>query len=305
MDIDYAKLGQVVVAGLSAGAVYAMVGLGYNVVFAATRVFNFAQGQMLMLGIMLTWQFRDEWGWPAGLAVLAAVLTVGVANVAVERVGVAPLVRSGSRAGGAGHGTELASLITTLGISIAMLNLTIIHWGPDTKPFSPYFPFTGMNLGGVTITRQQILMVAVALALTFGYRAFTSFTRWGVGLSAMAEDSGAAALRGVPVGRGRMLAFLLAGIISGAAGAAIGPITGADPAVGFGFGLKGFVAIAIGGFGSTTGALVGGMVLGLTEAATTTYWDDRYRVYAGLALVLVVLMVRPRGLFGRVALREV
>jgi branched-chain amino acid transport system permease protein len=301
--VDVELFAQAVMAGVSIGAIYALVGLGYNVVFAATRVFNLAQGQVLMLGVMFTWQFRQEWGWPTLLAVAAAVLLAGAANVVVERVAVAPLVRRGHAAAGHAPG-GLATLITTLGASIIILNLAVEYWD-DTQPFTRYFPGVGYHLGDVTITRQQLLMIGAAVVICCGYQAFTARTRWGTALAAMSEDPEAAALRGVPVERGRILAFFVAGIISGLGGAAIGPIAFANPALGFEFGLKGFVAIAIGGFGSITGALVGGMVLGLTESMTATYWDDKYRVYVGLALVLVVLMVRPRGLLGKLNVREV
>ncbi|MGH9188066.1 MAG: branched-chain amino acid ABC transporter permease, partial [Acidimicrobiales bacterium] len=291
-----------IVSGCSAGAVYTLVGLGYNVVYAASRVFNFAQGQILMVAVMVLWQLRQQWGWPTVPAIGGAVVCAALVNLAIERVAVTPLLRRG---GGAGqHPLQLASLITTLGASIILLNLAIVIWGPDTKPFTPYFPFDGIDIGRVTIGYQQMLMVALAVALATGYHLYTTRTRWGTGLAAMSEDAEAAALRGVPVARGRMLAFVLAGAISGLGGAAIGPIAFANPAMGFGFGLKGFVAIAIGGFGSILGALVGGLVLGLSEAAVVVYWDDKYRAYAGLVLVLAVLLVRPKGLFGRVSLRE-
>lgn len=293
---------QALIAGLASGAVYALVGMGYNVVFSGTRIFNLAQGQILMLGTMFTWTFRERLGMPAVIAILLAALAAGVVNVIVERVAVAPLY---ARKGSSDHSRILGTFITTLGVSIAVQNLAVVIWGVDALPFRAYFPLTGLHLGGVTITAQQTFMVAVAALAIFGYRLFTVRTRWGVGLSAMSEDAEAALMRGVPIVRGRVLAFFLAGILSGLGGAVIGPIAFANPNLGFEFGLKGFVAIAIGGFGSATGALWGGMILGMLEAIMVTYGNDQYRTYAGLILMLAILLLRPNGLAGRIALRRV
>ena len=290
---------QAVVSGLSVGAVYALVGVGYNVVFAATRVFNLAQGQILMLGVMFTFQFRQVWGLNTLLAVALGAIAAGLVNVLVDRAAVAPL-----RA--AGHGFHgLGTLVTTLGASIVIVNLAVMHWGNDPQPFNRYFGIRGWDIGGVIITKQQVLMVVGAIVVVGAYQLFIDRTRWGVGLSAMAEDSEAAALRGVPVAYGRSLAFFLGGLISGIGGAIIGPVTAANANLGFEFGLKGFVAVAIGGFGSATGALAGGMVLGISESMMVTYGNDSYRTFAGLLLMLAILLVRPQGILGKLSPRQV
>jgi len=290
---------QAVVSGLSIGAVYALVGVGYNVIFAATRVFNLAQGQILMLGVMFTYALRQEWGLNTVLAVGLAAIFAGLVNVLVDRLSVAPLRQTGHTFHGIG------TLVTTLGASIVIANLAQLHWGAAALPFERFFPVRGWNLGGVIITKQQVLMVGGAILIIGLYQMFIDRTRWGIGLSAMAEDSDAAALRGVPVAFGRSLAFFLGGLISGLGGALIGPVTAADPNLGYTFGLKGFVAVAIGGFGSATGALAGGFVLGISEAMMVTYSNDAYRTFAGLGLMLIILLVRPQGLMGRVSLRQV
>lgn len=293
---------QAAVSGLAAGAVYALVGMGYNVVYGGTRIFNLAQGQVLMVGVMMTWVLREQAGLPAVVAIALAALLAGLANVAVERVAVAPLYL---RPAVGQHAHLLGAFVTTLGAAIVAQNLANIVWGHEALPFQPYFELTGLHVGGVTVTAQQAFMVAVAVLTVLAYQTFSTRTRWGTALQAMSEDSEAAMLRGVPIVRGRMLAFVLAGILSGLGGAAIGPIVFANPNVGFEFGLKGFVAIAIGGFGSSVGALAGGLILGITEALMVTFGDDQYRAIAGLVLMLVVLLVRPRGIAGRYSLRAV
>ena len=290
---------QAIVSGLSVGAVYALVGVGYNIIFSATHVFNLAQGQILMLGVMFTFAFRQTWGLPTVVAIGLAAIAAGLANVLVDRACVAPL-RASSHVF---HG--LGTLVTTLGAGIIIVNLAVIHWGAEPHVFNRFFPIRGWDIGGVIVTKQQVLMVVGAVVIIAAYQAFIDRTRWGIGLSAMAQDSEAAALRGVPVAYGRSLAFFLGGLISGIGGALIGPITAADPNLGFSFGLKGFVAVAIGGFGSATGALAGGITLGITEAMMVTYGNDTYRTFAGLGLMLVILLIRPQGIMGRISLRQV
>jgi branched-chain amino acid transport system permease protein len=293
---------QTLASGLSVGAIYALVAIGYNVVFASTGVFNLAQGQIVMLGVMFVYQFRVVWGVPTAAAFVLAAVAAGVVNLLVERLSVAPLARQ--RGGALAH-VALPAFVTTLGASLVIQNLVLLHYGSVALTFNQYFSARGIDLAGVTVTWQQIFMVVMALGIVGAYHAFTTRTRWGVGLTAMAQDPEAAALRGVPIVRGRMIAFLLAGIISGLAGATLAPVTLADPLIGFNLALKGFVAMAIGGFGSSTGALVGGGVLGLTEAFMVSYGDDQYRIFASLLLLLVIFLIRPRGLFGRLQVREV
>ncbi len=293
---------QAVVSGLTIGAIYALVAVGYNVVFASTQVFNLAQGQLVMMGAMLTFQFRQVYGVPTVPAIVAAVAACGLINVAIERVCVAPLVRL---RGGAQTHFALPAFVTTLGASLVVLDLAEIIWGSYQHSFDPYFSLRAFQVGGVTISRQQLFMIIVALVVVGVYHLFTKRTRWGLGLLAMAQNPEGAALRGVPVANARMVAFGLAGVLSGIAGMAIGPVSFADSTLGFDIALKGFVAMAIGGFGSTAGALAGGAVLGLTESMMVTYGDDRYRIYASLALLLLVFALRPRGLLGRQVIRTV
>jgi branched-chain amino acid transport system permease protein len=293
---------QAVVSGLTIGAIYALVAVGYNVVYASTRVFNLAQGMLVMVGVMMAYEFREVMGWPTIAAITGAVAIAGLVNVAIERVCVAPLAR---RRGGSQHHIALPAFVTTLGASLVILDIFEIIFGSEILPFHPYFPARAYHVKGVNISRQQLFMIAAALIIVLLYHLFAKYTRWGLGLSAMAQNPEGAALRGVPVGGARIVAFALAGVISGLAGVAIAPVTYADPTLGFNYALKGFVAMAIGGFGSTTGALVGGATLGLTESMLVTYGNDQYRIYASLVLLLVIFTLRPRGLLGRKTIRTV
>ena len=293
---------QAVVSGLTIGAIYALVAVGYNVVYASTQVFNLAQGMLVMVGVMMAYEFREIMGWPTIAAIAAAVAIAGLVNVAIELVCVAPLGRT---RGGSQRHIALPAFVTTLGASLVILDIFEIIFGSETLPFHPYFAARAYHIHGVNISRQQLFMIAAAVIIVVLYHGFAKYTRWGLGLSAMAQNREGAALRGVPVGGARIVAFALAGVISGLAGIAIAPVTYADPTLGFNYALKGFVAMAIGGFGSTTGALLGGATLGLTESMLVTYGNDQYRIYASLALLLVIFTLRPRGLLGRRTIRTV
>jgi len=293
---------QAIVSGLTIGAIYALVAVGYNVVYASTQVFNLAQGQLLMMGVMITFQFREVHGWPTVAAIAFAVVCCGAINIAIERICVAPL---GRVRGGSQHHLALPSFVTTLAASLIVLDIAEIIWGSQQHTFAQYFSLRAYHIHGVNISRQQLFMIVSALVIVLGYDAFARRTRWGLGLLAMAQNREGAALRGVPVASARIIAFGLAGAISGLAGAALAPITGGDATLGFNYALKGFVAMAIGGFGSTSGALLGGAVLGMSEAMLVTYGNDQYRIYASLGLLLVIFMARPRGLLGRQSIRTV
>ena len=293
---------QAIVSGLTIGAIYALVAVGYNVVYASTQVFNLAQGMLVMSGVMMTYEFREVMGWPTVPSIAAAVAVAGLINVAIERVCVAPLGRT---RGGAQHHVALPAFVTTLGASLVVLDVYELIFGSEVLPFHPYFSVRAFDIQGVHIGRQQLFMVVAAIVIALAYHAFAKYTRWGLGLSAMAQNREGAALRGVPVAGARIVAFLLAGVISGLAGMAIAPGTFADTGLGFTYALKGFVAMAIGGFGSTTGALVGGAVLGMSEAMLTTYGNDQYRIYASLLLLIVIFTLRPRGILGRQTIRTV
>jgi branched-chain amino acid transport system permease protein len=293
---------QAVVSGLTIGAIYALVAVGYNVVYASTQVFNLAQGMLVMVGVMMTYEFRQRMGWPTLPSIAAAVAISGLINVAVERVCVAPLSRT--REGTQDH-IALSAFVTTLAASLVIVDAYELIFGPNGVPFRRYFAVRAFDIQGVLITRQQLFMVVAAIVIALGYSVFAKYTRWGLGLSAMAQNREGAALRGVPVAGARIVAFLVAGVISGLAGAVLAPAASGDTTFALNYALKGFVAMAIGGLGSTTGALAGGAVLGLSEAMLTTYGNDEYRIYASLLLLAVIFTLRPRGLLGRKTIRTV
>ena len=292
------------IGGLATGTIYGLVGLGYTVIFEGSGIFNFAQGQSMMVAIMVEWYLYVERGVSLPLAMVGAVVSSIVVSILVERIAVRP-VRS--KYGGRGSAALIGTLVTTLGASIVIQNVVIGIWGPDPYPFPGYLGQvdSGWHVFGVVISYEEVIVIASGLIILLGYSLFMRGTRWGLTLRAVAADHEAAALRGLPVMGSSILAFGIGGLIVGLSGLVIAPIVGADPSVGLTYGLAGFAAIAVGGFGSAPGALIGGLTVGVVEELVITYWTAQADFLVPLVVVLVVLSIRPEGLLMKGALREV
>jgi branched-chain amino acid transport system permease protein len=280
-----------VIAGLVIGSIYGLVGIGYTVVFNATRVFNLAQGDLVMVGVMTSYYVLDVLKLPqiADIAIILAF--VGVVAMFEERTVVRIFLK---KSGAASFGWFIA----TLGFSAAVETIVLVSFGnhPIVKIGSP-FPLRGFHVGGVIIGYRQILVIATFVAVIAFLDLFYRKTWTGQAMRGTAEDREAASLIGInPVTMSR-IAFLMGGIVAGIAGYVIAPITFSDPSVGLNFTLKGFLALAIGGFGSIRGAVAGGLALGIGEQLFDLYVDPRFEIVTGMLLILLVLSLRPEGLF--------
>lgn len=297
--MDLSQVPNILFTGLTAGAIYGLLALSYNVVFATTGVLNFAQGELFMLGavfgaFLLTTQISLAW---AGVAFLIAVLVAVVASTATERIAVRPALKLGSNVFG--------WVISTLGISLILRAGVGLIFGADTKNFPTVLPNVRWQVLGTSVTPTQVLLVAVFVVL--GIFLAWMYRRTGLGraLSAVAQDREAAAIRGIPVERMAMISFAMAGAIAGLAGFLGGPITAAYPALGLVFGLKGFVAAAVGGMPTIRGAVGGGIILGLVESTGVYFFGAGYQNVVVFALLLLILLIKPAGLFGRRAARSI
>lgn len=285
------------VAGIFVGSIYGLVAVGYTVVYAATGVFNLAQGHLVMVAVMGTFYMTHILGYSLWVAWPAVVVGVVLLSLLEERTVVRPFLQ---RPGSFGW------FISTLAFSLVIEAIVLALYGhhPLTKIPSP-FSASGIDVGPITIvpTRAAILvaLVIIVVALEQFYRR----ARWGNAMRATAEDREAASLRGINPNRISQLAFILGGLIAAITGLLIGPLTYSDPAVGLAFTLKGFIALAIGGFGSFRGAVVGGIAIGIAEQAINLYWDPAYELVGGLAVLMIVLALRPQGLFGAKSVRMV
>jgi branched-subunit amino acid ABC-type transport system permease component len=285
-------------AGLAVGSIYGLVGIGYTVVFSATRIFNLAQGDLVMVAVMTSYYLIELKHVPQIVACILVILFVAAISVAEERVIVRPFLKRGSNVFG--------WFIATLGFAAIMETVVTIQFGnrPISKISSP-FPEKGFHIGSLIVDYRNMFVFLVFLAVIVALEVFLRRTWTGQAMRATSEDREAVSLLGINPAAMSQRAFLLAGVLAGIAGFVIAPLTFSDPTIGLNFTLKGFLALAIGGFGSIKGAIAGGLTLGVAEQMWDLYGNAKYEVMVALVLVLGVLLVRSEGLFRSRAARTV
>ena len=305
-----AMLLQVLFNGAASGGVYALVALGYSLVFSVLGVINFAQGALFSLGGYLTYLLLGGrigvngawpgWGLPAGLPLLAALLLAavgsGLMGLLVERVAFTPLRRRGAE--------PLLALISSLGAGVVLVNLLQIVMGAEGYAF----PMGGSSLAGLPeslliagarLRTIQLLLLLIAAAAVVALTLWLERSRGGKALRAVAEDATTAQLLGIDSDGMVRLAFLISGALAGLGGGLIGvSVSLAGPYFGITYGLKGLAVLVLGGLGSLPGAIAGGLLMGLAEAlvpSDASGWRDAL----AFAILFAVLLLRPSGLLGR------
>jgi branched-chain amino acid transport system permease protein len=287
------------VTGLTAGSIYALVGISVNVIYRPTNIFNLAQGNLVMLGGLLCASALTALALPWYAAALLATLFVGLIAFATDLVAVAPVL---SRRRGAGH----SWLVTTLAVGLIIENLVGKIVGPDPMRIPPPPPLSlhPIAFGPFAVNSYQIGLIAVVALIVVGLEVFYA-TRTGRAIMAIAEDREASLLRGIDPRHLARLSFFVSGIIAGLAGILAGPMFYASVGLGGSLLIRGFEAAAVGGIGSDRGAILAGLLLGVVEAYSATMLAPGYQDTATLVLSLAVLLVRPQGLMGRTYLRAV
>lgn len=289
----------VLLPALGIGALYALVAVSFNLIFAPAGTFNFAQGQIVMLGGLLAFSFYQDAGWPVLLA-LAAVLAIGGGiALAEERIAVWPALRRDP------HGSGW--VLSTLAVYTIIQNLAIVHWGttPENVRAYPGLSIARRELLGLQVAPYFAGTLLIAVAVTAGLQLFFRRSAIGRAITAVAQDREAAALRGINVRRVMSLGFVMGGALAAVTGMLAAPLTLATVTVGLTFTFRGFTAAALGGMGNNTGALVAGLLLGLIEQLTQRYWQGGYVNFVILAVLLVLLLIRPAGLFGQAVTRRI
>jgi branched-chain amino acid transport system permease protein len=296
MNLDILLSG--IVTGLASGSLYAMVAIGYTVVYNATRVFNLAQGQLVMMSILLCYFVLSVEKWPLVVALVICVVATGIAGIVEERFVVRPLLKLG-------HG-RIGWLIATLAFSIIIETVVadVYGYNPPKAIPSPLISHV-LRAGPVTLSMQYVLVVASLIGVVLLIEFFYGRTWTGQAMRATAEDREAAALFGIEPARLGMTAFAIGGVVAGIAGFVIAPIVFSTVSIGLTYSLEGFLAMAIGGFGSLRGAIVGALALGVTTELWDVYLGSHIDLAAGLCLLVLVLAIRPVGIFGRVGERTV
>jgi branched-chain amino acid transport system permease protein len=285
------------ISGLVAGCLYGLVAVSFNILYRPTKVFNFAQGDLVMLGAMgAALLITAKWPW--WMALLVAGAGLAVLAVIEERVAVSPILRRG----GHGHGW----VITTLAMSMMLTNAAGKLLPADPMVIPAPWPFSTATLAveGVSVSSWQLALIAITLLLVWGIdRAYRS--QWGKAALAVAEDRDAAVLRGIdPVGISRW-SWAIGGAFCALTGYLASPVLNASTGMGGALLLKGFAAAAIGGLGSNRGALIAGVLIGLIETAVAQWLSNGYQNASLLILVLAILLVRPGGIFSSLEARTV
>ncbi|MHB8220433.1 MAG: branched-chain amino acid ABC transporter permease [Acidimicrobiales bacterium] len=287
-----------VVTGVATGSLYAMVAIGYTVVYNATRVFNLAQGQLVMMSVMLSYLLLVIARWSVVPTFFAVVLAAGLASMFEERIIVRPLLRLGH--------SRIGWLIATLAFSIIIETVAadVYGYNPPRAIPSPVKNHV-LHLGPISLSTQYLLVLAALVVVVAVVEIFYNRTWTGQAMRATAEDREAASLFGIEPARMGLTAFALGGVVAGIAGFVIAPVVFANVSVGLTYTLEGFLAMAVGGFGSLRGAIIGALLLGVVTEIWDLYLGSQLDLLAGLGLLVLVLALRPAGLLGRQAARVV
>ncbi|HEY4192149.1 MAG TPA: branched-chain amino acid ABC transporter permease [Mesorhizobium sp.] len=286
--MDSAQLVQFAISGLTVGAIYALVGLGFNLIFNATDVINFAQGEFVMLGGVLACIAIGEWHWPLWLAIIATVAAVGALGALID-FGAVSRVRNGS---------VMTIVMITLGVSVVLKTATLLWVGPNPLYFDPFTAGPPLRVFGAVVQLQALWVIGIGGLAMAGLGIFFSRSALGREMLACAIDREAASLMGIDVRKMVRISFILSGALGALAGVLITPLTNATYDQGFTLALKGFAASALGGFGRSSSAIVGGLALGLIEAASVAVLPSGWKDSVALIVLILVLMIKPSGLLG-------
>ena len=284
--------------GISLGSVYAIIALGYTMVYGIAKMLNFAHGDIIMVGSYTVFITTRYLGMPTFLSVLLAVVVCTLLGIVIERVAYKPL-RDAS---------PLSVLITAIGVSYLLQNVALLLFGADTKSFTSVVTFPAIKLadGAITITGETTVTILSCIVIMIGLTAFINKTKAGQAMLAVSEDRGAATLMGVNVNGTIALTFAIGSALAAIAGVllcsaypSLTPYTGSMP------GIKAFVAAVFGGIGSIPGAVIGAFIIGICETlikgTSMTVFSDAFT----FALLIVILVVKPTGLFGEKATDKV
>ncbi|MCI8741417.1 MAG: branched-chain amino acid ABC transporter permease [Lachnospiraceae bacterium] len=278
--------------GVSLGSIYAIIALGYTMVYGIARMLNFAHGDIIMVGGFAIFTLMSTMGVPPLVSVLGAMVICTVLGVTVERIAYRPLRGA----------TSLAVLITAIGVSYLLQNVALLIFGSNARQFTSVVTLPNLKLadGQLTISSVTIVTIITCIVIMVGLTTFINKTRVGQAMLAVSEDKGAATLMGIDVNRTITITFAIGSALAAVAGAllcstypSLTPYTGSMP------GIKAFVAAVFGGIGSIPGALIGGILLGIIENLSKAYISSQLSDAIVFSVLIIVLLVRPTGILGR------
>jgi len=283
----FAPLTQYLISGLTSGAVYALIALGFGIIYNTTTIINFAQGEMVMLGALSAISIYQAVP-SLPLAFVGGIAAVALVGVLLERLALRP-VRDPS---------PITLIIITVGAAVLIKGVAMLVWGKEAYTLPPFSGDTPFHLGTATILPQNLWVLGLTLVLVAALEAFFRLTLVGKAMRACAYNPRAARLVGIAAGRMVQLSFGLSAALGAGAGILIAPLTLGVYDMGTMLGLKGFSAAIIGGLGSLLGGVLGGLILGVAEALASGLISSGYRDAVAFLLLLIVLFLRPQGVVG-------
>ncbi len=289
-----AALIHVVVSGLATGSIYALMAISLVIIYNATRTLNFAQGEMLMISTFVGWAVYQRVRLPLLVVMLVAVVTGALLAWAIERA----IIRHAISA------THFDVLIITLGLSLMLRSAAGVAWTHDDFPFPSFFGDRPMAVGPVRLAPVSLGIIGASLALMAALWVLFTRPRLGRAMRAGAQNQRAARLMGISVERVYSASWVLAAVVGAIAGVLIAPVIFLSSKMGIVV-INGFIAAVLGGFGSMPGAVVGGMLLGVIENLAPLYLPSSIKHSVPFILLIVILLIRPGGVVGRVARRKV
>jgi branched-chain amino acid transport system permease protein len=285
---------QLIVSGIALGMIYAVIAFGYQLTFATSGTLNFGQGEALMLGALVGLSLVGHMSY---WMMIPLVLIFGaLQGVFVERVGVLPALKTKS---------EFGWIMTTISLAIIFKNVAENIWGRDDITFPSPLPTAPLQYMGIRVLPMEILVVVGALAIMIAVEIFNRKSIYGKAVVATSNDRDAAGLMGINTGMVITFSYALSSMTAAFAGVLIAPLTLTGATMGVVLGLKAFAVAIIGGLNSGMGVIVGGLILGIAETATGYYISTGYKDVPGLLLLLLVLAIKPAGIFGKSVIKKV
>ncbi|HBA86680.1 MAG TPA: branched-chain amino acid ABC transporter permease [Geobacter sp.] len=283
----FQQITQFVISGLATGAIYALIGLSFAIIFNSTGIINFAQGEFVMLGGVMTIFSLNVLHLPLIAAIAVAVAATTVVGVVFERLAIRPLKNA----------TPLALIIITIGASILIRGVVMLVWGKDTQALPAFSGNDPISVVGATLLPQHLWIFGVTVLVIVGCRLFFHHTISGKAMRACSFNRRAANLVGISVGRMVLFSFVISAAVGSLAGVIIAPLTMTAYDVGVMLGLKGFCAAIMGGMGSGLGTVLGGLILGTLESLGAGLISSGYKDAIAFFILLLILFIRPQGLF--------
>jgi branched-chain amino acid transport system permease protein len=285
---------QLLVSGLATGCVYGLVALGFVLIYKAAEVVNFAQGDLLMLGAFLALTFITTLELGFWLGTLCAVIAMAVVGWLLDAVIIRQVIGQ----------PQFSTVMLTIGIGMVIRSVAAIAWGPDTRSLATPFSTGMISVAGVPVSSTYLSIIGGTVLLCAVLFAFFRYTRVGVAMQAASQNQLAAYFMGMPVKTLLSAIWALAAAVSTLAGVLVAPVSLIDPNMGH-IALRALAGAVLGGFGSIPGALVGGAIVGIAELFAAAWVDEKLRDIVPHVILLLVLVLRPQGLFGAVGRKKV